>query len=256
MTGVISSLFRHPIKGFTPEKLDRAELSAGAAFPGDRLYAVEDGPCGFDPAAPGFIPKQKFAVLAKIAEVAQARTAFDTVTGALTATAQGAPDFHGKLTEPAGRAAFEAWLGALLGDAATGPLRVIDGLGHRFLDHPQGHVSIINLASVRDLQQKLGKPVDPLRFRGNLYVDGWPAWIENTWQGQSLAIGAARASVFKPIVRCAATMVDPLTAVRDIDVPAALFDNYGHVHCGIYVHVTEGATIAPGDQTGLLVEGG
>lgn len=255
MTGVISSLFRHPIKGFTPEKLDRAALSVDAAFPGDRLYAVEDGPSGFDPAAPGFIPKQKFAVLAKIAEVARARTAFDSDSGTLSATADGLPEFHGKLTEPGGRLAFEGWLRALLGEEATGPLRVIDGLGHRFLDHPQGHVSIINLASVRDLEQKLGKPVDPLRFRANLYVEGWPAWIENTWQGQSLAIGAAQARVFKPIVRCAATMVDPTTAVRDIDVPAALFDNYGHVHCGIYVHVTEGATIAAGDAVRLLTEG-
>lgn len=253
MTGIISSLFRHPIKGFTPEKLGFAELGVGAAFPGDRLYAVEDGPCGFDPAAPGFIPKQKFAVLAKIAEVARARTAFDTDSGTLTASADGLPEFHGKLTEAAGRAGFESWLGDLLGEAATGPLRVIDGVGHRFLDHPRGHVSIINLASVRDLEDKLGQPVDPLRFRGNLYVEGWPAWIENTWEGQSLAIGAARATVFKPIVRCAATMVDPATAVRDIDVPAALFANYGHVFCGVYVHVTEGGKIAPGDETGLLV---
>ncbi|HEX7761846.1 MAG TPA: MOSC domain-containing protein [Caulobacteraceae bacterium] len=251
MDPVISALFRHPIKGFTPEKLDRARLTVGAAFPADRLFAVEDGPCGFDPTAPGFIPKQKFAVLAKIAEVAKARTAFDDATGALTATAQGLPDFIGNLGEPDAKAAFAAWLTTLLGAAADGPLRVIDGVGHRFLDHPLGHVSIINLASVRDLEQKLGRPVDPLRFRANLYVDGWPAWIENNWEGRSLSLGEARAKVFKPIVRCAATMVDPATAVRDIDVPAELFEHYGHVNCGIYVHVTQGGEIAVGDKVGL-----
>jgi uncharacterized protein YcbX len=247
MTGVISALFRHPIKGFTPEPVERAALTAGGAFPADRLYAVEDGPSGFDPAAPGFIPKQKFAVLAKIAEVAKARTAFDETTGVLTATAEGLPQFRGDLSQADGKTAFAEWLNALLGDAATGPLRVIDGLGHRFLDHPLGHVSIINLASVRDLAQKLGRPVDPLRFRGNLYVEGWPAWIENTWDGREMSLGGARAKVFKTIVRCAATMVDPATAERDIDVPAALFEHYGHVLCGIYVHVTEGGAIAVGD---------
>jgi len=68
------------------------------------------------------------------------------------------------------------WLAALLGEAAVGPLRVIDGAGHRFLDHPLGHISVINLASLRDLEARLGRPVDPLRFRANLYVEGWPAW--------------------------------------------------------------------------------
>jgi uncharacterized protein YcbX len=251
MDAAISALFRHPIKGFTPEKLNHARLTPGAAFPADRLFAVEDGPCGFDPAAPGFIPKQKFAVLAKIAAVAKARTAFDEASGVLTATAQGLPDFVGDLGDEAGKAAFAGWLTRLLGDAADGPLRVIDGLGHRFLDHPLGHVSIINLASVRDLEQKLGRPLDPLRFRANLYVEGWPAWVENDWTDRALAIGEARAKVFKPIVRCAATAVDPVAAERDIDVPATLFEHYGHVLCGIYVHVTQGAEIGVGDVVRL-----
>lgn len=244
----IAALFRHPIKGFTPEKLDHAALVRGGMFPGDRLYAVEDGPCGFDPAAPGWIPKQKFTVLAKIAQVAKARTAFDDATGVLTATADGAPDFSGNLTHETGKDAFAAWLTALLGEAADGPLRVIDGLGHRFLDHPLGHVSIINLASVRDLEQRIGRPVDPLRFRGNLYVDGWPAWAENDWTGRKVRLGEVETTVFKPIVRCAAPGVDPATAVRDIDVTAELHGLYGHLLCGIYVQVDAGGTVRAGDQ--------
>src|SRR5471032_3600060 len=105
MTAVIASLFRHPVKGFTPERVDLAKLEPGAAFPGDRLYALEDGPCGFDPANPGFVPKQRFAVLAKIAEVAKAKTRLDDATGRFHATAQGRPEFVGKLSEPEGAAA-------------------------------------------------------------------------------------------------------------------------------------------------------
>ncbi|HWA62367.1 MAG TPA: MOSC domain-containing protein [Caulobacteraceae bacterium] len=247
MTAAIAALFRHPIKGFTPEKLDRAELVPGGAFPGDRLYAVEDGPSGFDAAAPGFIPKQRFTVLAKIAEVARARTRYDDATGVLTANAEGQPDFRGDLTEEAGRTAFAAWLAGLLGEAATGPLRVLDGVGHRFLDHPLGHVSIINLASIRDLEQRLGRPVDPLRFRANLYVEGWPAWAENGWEGRTVRLGTAEATVFKTIVRCAAPGVDPATAIRDMDIPAELHRLYGHVLCGVYIQVTRPGTIAEGD---------
>jgi hypothetical protein len=248
MTAAISALFRHPIKGFTPEKVKLAQLAAGRPFPGDRLYALEDGPSGFDPAAPAFIPKQRFAVLAKIAEVAKAKTRLDDATGVLHASAEGVRPFTGKLAEAEGRAAFAAWAAELLGEAAQGPLRLIDGGANwRFLDHPLGHVSIINLASVRDLEQRLGQPLDPLRFRANLYVEGWPAWAENDWEGRVLTLGAAKAKVFKTIVRCAAPDVNPDTALRDAEVTAALFDNYGHTLCGIYVHVTEDGLVREGD---------
>lgn len=248
MTGHIAALYRHPVKGFTPERLTQAELTAGGPFPGDRMYAVENGPSGFDPEAPAFVPKSKFAVLAHIAEVARARTAYDEATQTLSASAQGRPDFSGRLTDEAGREAFAAWLTDLLGDAANGPLRVIPAPGtHRFMDHPLGHVSIINLASVRDLEARIGRPVDPLRFRANLYVEGWPAWAENDWVGRELMLGWATAKVFKPIVRCAATHVDPVTAERDMDIVKALFDNYGHMNCGIYVHMTSSGRICVGD---------
>jgi len=247
MTASIAALFRHPIKGFTPEKVKLAELVAGKPVPGDRLYAVEDGPSGFDPAAPAWISKQRFAVLAKIAEVARARTRFDEATATLHATADGAQPFAGQLDRPDGRAAFEAWLTRLLGEAASGPLRVVDAPGHRFLDHPLGHVSIINLASVRDLGQRLGRELDPLRFRANVYVDGWPAWAENDWEGRPVRLGEVEAEVFKPIVRCAAPGVDPETAVRDLDIPAELHRLYGHLLCGVYVHVRRGGVVREGD---------
>jgi uncharacterized protein YcbX len=247
MTSTIAALFRHPIKGFTPEKLQCAELAPGKAFPGDRLYALEDGPCGFDAAHPAFIPKQRFAVLAKIAEVARARTRLDDASGLFHAEADGRPAFVGDLSRPEGRAAFAAWTADLLGEAAQGPLRLIDGAGHRFLDHPMGHVSIVNLASVRDLSERLGRPLDPLRFRANLYVEGWAAWAENAWTGRRLRLGAAEADVFKPIVRCAAPGVDPATAIRDLDVPAELFRFYGHAYCGIYVQVRTGGVVREGD---------
>ena len=257
MSGRIAALFRHPVKGFTPEPLTAAELTAGAPFPGDRLYAVENGPSGFDPAAPSFVPKQKFTVLASIPAVARASTAYDETSGALTARAPGLPDFSGSLANQDGQAAFAAWVGALIGEETRGPLRVVaGGQGHRFMDHPRGDVSIVNLASVRDLEARIGRPVDPLRFRANLYVEGWPAWAENDWTGRRLMVGWAQAQVFKPIVRCAAIHVDPATGERDLDLVKALFDNYGHMNCGIYVHVTRGGRAAVGDAcTTHVLEG-
>ena len=251
MTGRIESLWRHPVKGFTPERLAEATLAAGGFFPCDRIYAVEDGPSGFDPAAPAWITKQKFTVLAKIAQVARARTAYEEATGVLTASADGRRPIRVALTEPSGRGAFAAWLSGFLGAEASGPLKVVAAPGHRFTDHPRGAVSIVNLASVRDLESRVGRSIDPRRFRANVYVDGWPAWIENEVKGAEVRLGPLAARVFSPIVRCVATHVDPATGERDMDLVAALHDNYGHMLCGIYVSITQGGTIREGDAAYL-----
>jgi len=255
MIGTLDSIWRHPVKGFTPESLLEARLTAGEYFPFDRLYAVEDGPCGFDPAAPVHISKQKFTVLAKIPAVAAIRTAFDDATSTLTAQVGSVPPIVVDLGDEAGRTSFAAWLGQVLGDEVQGPLKVLPAPGrHRFMDHPQGYVSIINLNSVRDLEAKLGRPVDPRRFRANLYVDGWPAWAENGSMAGSVRLGEVEARLFKPIVRCLATHVDPDTAQADIEITKALFDNYGHTLCGVYVSVTKGGRIALADPVALALD--
>ncbi len=252
MTGRIAALFQYPIKGFTPQSVERADLAVAAAFPGDRLFAVEDGPSGFDPDHPRFITKQKFTVLAKIADVARARTHYDTATGRLRASAPGRGDIEADLHAPEGRRAFARWLTQLLGEAASGELKVLDGGGYRFLDDPKGHVSILNLASVVDLADRLGRPLDPLRFRANIHVEGWAPWLENAWAGRSMRLGEVEARVIAPIVRCAAPAVDPTTAVRDVDVVGELYRHFGHMLCGVYVHVTRGGAVAARDAASVV----
>jgi uncharacterized protein len=249
MSGHVAAIFRHPVKGFTPEPLQRVDLAPGRGFPHDRAWAVENGPSGYDPDAPAWITKQKFTVLASIPRVAAARTRYDDATGVLSAQAEGLEPFSGALSDPAGREAFAAWLTLLLDpDDVRGPLKVVQAHGEfRFTDHPLGQVSIVNLASVRDLSAKMGMELDPLRFRANVYVDGWEPWIENGWEGRRMMLGWAAAEVYKPIVRCAATEVEPTTAQRDLEITKALFDHYGHMNCGIYVRVSAPGRVSLGD---------
>ena len=108
-------------------------------------------------------------------------------------------------------------------------------------------VSIINLASVAAVENAAGAPVHPLRFRGNIYVAGWPAWHEFELLGREIAIGSARLKVVKRIVRCAATDVDPDTGIRDLTVPRTLLQSFGHADCGVYAEVVTGGDIARGD---------
>jgi uncharacterized protein YcbX len=246
--GALAGLYRHPVKGFTPEPIAAVELAPGQGFPLDRVWAVENGPSGFDPEAPAFVPKQRFAVLASLPRVAAASTRYDEAEGVLHASAPGLTPFVGRLTEEAGRAAFAGWLTKFLGDEASGPLNVVEAPEtHRFTDHPHGQVSLINLASVRDLSERIGVGLDPLRFRANLYVEGWPAWVENGWIGETLDLGAVRAEVLKPIERCAATHVNIGAARRDVEVTRALFEAYGDMRCGVYLNVTLAGRLSVGD---------
>ena len=248
MDGEIEALHRYPIKGFTPEPLEEVTLAIGQAFPNDRLFAVENGPSGFDPAAPTFIPKRRFAVLARSVLVATVRTRFDEQRCRLDAEAPGQPGFSASLRDEGGRDAFAAWLTPVLAPDEGGPYRLIDGRGHRFLDDPAGHVSLLNLASVRDLGSRIGRTLDPLRFRANVHVEGWPAWAENDLAGSTLRLGGATVEVLRPITRCAATEVDPTTAARDREIPADLHRLYGHVWCGVYVQVVGGGDVRVGDR--------
>ena len=90
-------------------------------------------------------------------------------------------------------------------------------------------------------------PETALRFRANLYVEGWPAWQEFELVDHTLAIGDVRLKVVKRIVRCAAVNVDPDTAARDLAIPTALQRRLGHADCGIYAEVITGGTISDGD---------
>jgi uncharacterized protein YcbX len=243
----IASLYRYPVKGLSPEALQRTRLAPGATVPSDRLYAIENGPSGFDPAAPAYFPKQRFLMLMRNERLAALRTHFDDASDTLTISYDGREAARGDLRTPEGRAAIEAFFARYSADELRGPPKVLHGANHSFSDVARKVVSIINLNSVQAAEDVIGAPVDPLRFRANLYVEGWPAWHEFDLLEQDLTIGDARLKVVKRIVRCAATNVDPQTGARDLTIPPTLMQNFGHMDCGVYAEVIEGGEIGVGD---------
>jgi uncharacterized protein YcbX len=254
LRAIIRTIYRYPVKGLSPEPLAATTLSPGATVDGDRLYAIENGPSGFDPATPAYLPKQRFLMLMKNERLARLGTRFDDAGQVLAISEGGAEVVRGDLRTPEGRAAIEGFFTAFSADELRGPPKVLAAAGHSFSDVARKVVSIINLASVAAIENMTGRPVDPLRFRGNLYVDGWPAWREFDLLGEEIAIGPqARVKVVKRIVRCAATNVEPGTGVRDLNIPATLLRHLGHADCGVYAEVTAGGAIAPGDEVVVAV---
>jgi hypothetical protein len=243
----IASLYRYPVKGLSPEPLPSVALAVGQTFPADRRYAIENGPSGFDPAAPKWIVKAYFLMLMRDEWLAALHSHFDDETGVLTIHRNGAVAARGHLETAEGRAAIERFFAESYAGLIKGPPKVLSSEGHSFSDVARKVVSIINLGSVQAIENMVGQPVHPLRFRANLYVSGWPAWHEFDLLDQTLAIGETRLKVVKRITRCAAVNVDPETAARDLRIPQALTQRLGHNECGIYAEVIAGGTIGVGD---------
>lgn len=245
----IDAIYQYPVKGLTPQRLTKTHLAVGATLPADRLYAIENGPSGFDPTAPAYFPKQRFLMLMRNERLACLRTDFDEASHTLAIQWEGREAARGDLRSKEGRLAIEAFFRRFMSKELRGPPKVLFGEGHSFSDVAKKVVSIINLASVTAVENAAGAPVNPLRFRGNVYVAGWPAWREFDLLGAEIAIGAsARLKVVKRIVRCAATEVDPATGIRDVPVPRTLMDNFGHADCGVYAEVVVAGEIADGDS--------
>ena len=244
----IAAIYRYPVKGLSPQALERTVLKPGQTLPADRLYAIENGPSGFDPKAPAYFPKQRFLMLMRNERLASLRTDYNEASHTLTIHSEGREAARGDLRTPEGRLAVEAFFRRFMADELHGPPKVLAGEGHSFSDVAKKVVSIINMASVAAVESAAGAPLNPLRFRANVYVEGWPAWHEFDLLDREIRMGEARLKVVKRIVRCAATEVDPDTGIRDLPVPSTLMRTFGHADCGIYAEVVAGGEIGVGDR--------
>lgn len=243
----VEHIYRFPVKGLTAEALEDVRLTPGQCLPHDRRFALAQGDSGFDLASPGWMPKRNFGTLAVNAKLALLHSAFDPRTGQMAIRPPEGPPLIADTRTEAGRAVLGDYLARFLGEEARGTPRFVEAPGHNFTDVAAKCVSIIGLASLHALEQAAGTRLDPLRFRANVYVSGGMPWSEFGLIGQEIQLGGARLRVFRRIVRCPATEVNPETAERDAKPPQWLRQHFGHADLGVYAEVIEGGRIAVGD---------
>jgi len=244
----VETIYRYPVKGLSAQALDTVAVSEDQAIPNDRRFALALGSTQADRAATEWMSKSHFLMLQRNEKLVQLQTEFDDTTDILTIFRNGKQVTRGKLTQAIGRTVIEDFFSAFMGDEARGEPKIVEAASGRTIsDHAAPVLSMINLASVRDIERITGKAVDPLRFRANIYFDADEPWVEFTWTDRELAIGEARFVVESRIDRCAATSVNPATAERDLNVVKALQQGFGHIDCGVYLSVTKAGAISVGD---------
>lgn len=248
MTISVQQIYRYPVKGLSPQSLDSADLTADAGIPGDRRFALALASTRFDPAVPEWLAKTNFLMLMRHERLAALETDFDEPSETLTIRRDGEEVARGQIGTEVGRAAIEAFFQSYMDGKIGGkPNLVAAPDSHMFSDHMHRVLSVINLATIRDLERVVGEPVDPIRFRANLYIDGAPPWSEFDWIDKILEIGGGRLRVTERIDRCAATTVKPGSGIRDINIPKVLQQRFGHIDCGIFARVSASGRIAVDD---------
>lgn len=242
----VGALYRFPVKGLAGEPLEAVDLAAGAGLPDDRRFAVLRGDTAFDPASPRWVAKEKCVMLMRDAALARIALRYDAASRALALDAPGEAPLETTLATSAGRALAAAYV-ARVADPPGGAPRIVEAGAMSFTDVPENCLSIVGQASIDALSAAAGRALHPLRFRANVYLAGGRAFEEFGWLGRELSVGGIVVRPFARIPRCAATSVNPDSAERDVTVPKALKQHFGHVEMGVYAEIVRGGRIAVGD---------
>ena len=240
----VAQLWRHPIKSHGREALDSVTLTAGQTMPWDRHWAVTHDATKF--VAGVWAACSNFMIGTRTPGLAGLWAALDEATSTVTLRHQSLGTMTFSPDDPAGQAAFLAWISPLCPPDRARPVAVVKGpIGMTDTAFPS--ISIMNTASHQAVVDAAKVPVEPERWRGNIWLDGFDPWAEHGWIGQNLTIGPVVLTVREPIGRCLHTAANPVTGVRDIDTLGTLERGFGHKNFGVYAEVVTGGTIRLGD---------
>lgn len=271
----VARLFRFPVKGFPAEEIPEADVRTDRGIIGDRVAAFTNG--SLDVPDDAWHKYSAFTVLKNNTDLQKWQVAL----GLAEAAAQSTPDAEAvasspasvTLTSPTGesttfstddrdsRVASADFLSARIPPQGDFP-RALSVADQGMFDSQASGISIINPATVTAISQTADgqaalapneTELDPLRFRGNVLVDGLAPFEEFALIGKIVRLGGVRLAITQAIERCPATTVNPATTAVDVNVPRVLASACGHLHCGIYGRILESGLVSAGDQ--LEIEG-
>ncbi|HSC83892.1 MAG TPA: MOSC domain-containing protein [Pseudomonas sp.] len=224
----VSALYRYPLKSARSESLGSARVEA-LGLAGDRRWMLVDTSNG------RFLTQRLLPQMGRI-------SALYNAAGGLTLSAPGCADLDVALPEPDSELrGVTVWSDSLrvpdAGDAAAAWLSSFIGRDCRLVQVPESRARqvdtgyaqpgdkvafadafpllLIGQASLDDLSERVGRPLEMLRFRPNLVVQGSEPYAEDSWK--RIRIGELEFEVAKGCSRCVLTTLDPQTGERSAD---------------------------------------
>ena len=241
---VVRSAGLSPVKGTRHLPLERLELDAQGPV-GDRAW------CFVDFAARRVLRTVQHPSLIAVVAVATGNELGLTVPDG--DRAEGVPQLTGEVLT------CDYWgrpVGLALTDGPHAAL-VSRHLGHdvRLAAAPRGGVvfaapvTLVGTATLRDLAEAVGRPVEAARFRATLVVETDEPYVEDTWLGAEVGVGAATLRIGATVPRCAVVDHHPETGVRDLRLLRAMAASRptnaaGEPVLGVYAEVVRPGTIS------------
>lgn len=246
----IHSIYRYPLKGFSGQSLQSTLLETDKGLPYDRHFAFSNGQKAVEDNGQ-WTACQAFVRLTKNADLSLYKVAFDEQRHVLALESPKGERLNIQINEKESIREASATLDRWFPSQPPEKTQLMQAqLG--YWDHVDAEISIINWATVQALSHAAGLEIDPVRFRGNLYVQGLEAQSELAWLGKRIRIGQAELEITRPIDRCSATSLDPNTGLVDVNMPALLARQMGHIFCGLYARVAKAGLIKSGDSIELI----
>ena len=254
----VVALYRYPLKGFTPEPVERLTVLPGGRVAGDRVlnFRFADAPAADD----AWCRKYHGVVLANTPGLARLQVRFDEKAQRVRIALPDRLVADETLDDEGRRRLVQAMTDYVLsldenpfaGHPERLPLKLVgDGRTPRYQDNQAGQVTLHSRASLRSAGEALGDPeLDERRFRHNIVIDGVPPWEEQRWVNARLRIGEVRFETIVPKVRCLATHANPVSGERDRPVMQTLVQAFGRKEpvFGIGMLSEAGGTIRIGDE--------
>ena len=234
----LSALYRYPLKSCKAEPLQHISLDK-LGLDGDRRWMLVDEASG------RFLSQRVVGQMSQLSAVwtaeggltlsAPGHSAIDIALPTADAELRGVTIFRDSLRVPDAGDAAGAWVSEFIGK----PTRLVQIPLERARMTQAGYgndddqvafadgfpLLLIGQGSLQDLSQKVGRPLEMLRFRPNLVIEGSEAFAEDGWK--RIRIGDVEFRVVKPCTRCILTTVDPQTGERSADrEPLATLQKY------------------------------
>ena len=133
------------------------------------------------------------------------------------------------------------------------PIKLLKNIDFPFFDTSHSNnvfnsMSLINLNSIKDFEQKISEKVELQRFRANFYIEGIDAWEERKWIGKIIKINNVAFKVEKNIPRCVAINLKPKTDDNSLNLLQSLKKTYNHFDMGVYLTSLEEGKIEIGNK--------
>ncbi|UZE27450.1 MOSC domain-containing protein [Pseudomonas asplenii] len=224
----LSALYRYPVKSAKGEPLSQVTLDA-LGLTGDRRWMIVDQDSG------RFLTQRAVASMSQLSALwstsggltlsAPGYSALDVAVPSADESLRGVSIWNDTLRVPDAGDEAAAWLSEFIGK----PVRLVHVPLERARITQAGYgkeddrvafadgfpLLLIGQASLDDLSHRVGRPLEMLRFRPNLVIEGSAAFAEDQWK--RIRIGEVEFRLVKPCSRCILTTIDPQSGQRSDD---------------------------------------